>query len=64
MNLTDIVYMMDVKYNGDGAVVCPNEGKEVVQSGRKFTEHGKMTVHKSASHLVCGRCGYTHFLAK
>ena len=59
MTGSDLVFLLDRKYYGAGAVPCPNEGVQVKQANRVFTEHGNMGVHGSGAYLVCGRCGQT-----
>ncbi len=60
----NIVHELDLKYGArmPDAVDCPNEGTKVrlQQSGVEHKEHGKMVVHGSGSHLVCGVCGATY----
>ena len=58
MDHADIVLMLDKKYS-ENPVPCPNDGLEVKMQCKKVrTDHGHLGVHKSASALVCGVCGY------
>jgi hypothetical protein len=59
MTHADLVSDLDKKYRNE-PVECPNEGRPAIlqQSKVTRTEHGSLQVHKSATFIVCGVCGY------
>jgi hypothetical protein len=61
MSQIDLVSMLDKKYSGLNGVMCPNHGRpaNLPQSKRVTEDHGRMAVHGSGLHLICGVCGAT-----
>jgi hypothetical protein len=61
MNQSDLVALLDKKFSGEKAIMCPNQGKPaaLVQSKITTSDHGRLAVHGSGTQLVCGICGYT-----